>query len=97
VEILIPIALLIALTYFVLVRPQRRRQQKQTEMMSDLQVGNEILTAGGVYGTVRTVGEDELTVEIAPGTTVKLDKRAVAMIVPDEQPEAVPVTADEDT
>jgi preprotein translocase subunit YajC len=100
VELLIPILLLLALTYFVLIRPQRRRQQQQTEMMTELEVGSEILTAGGVYGTVREVGEDELTVEIAPGTNVKLDKRAVAMVVPNEEPEPpepAPATADEDS
>jgi preprotein translocase subunit YajC len=97
VEILIPILLLLALTYFVLIRPQRRRQQQQSEMLSELKVGSEILTAGGVYGVVRSVGDDELTVEIAPGTTVKLDKRAVAMVVPEEEPEAVPTAADQDT
>jgi preprotein translocase subunit YajC len=96
VEILIPIALLVALTYFVLVRPQRRRQQQQNEMVSQLEEGVEILTAGGVYGTVRSIREDELTVEIAPGTNVKLDKRAVAMVVPEEEPEALPAAADEE-
>jgi preprotein translocase subunit YajC len=96
VEILIPIALLVALTYFVLVRPQRRRQQQQNEMVSQLEEGVEILTAGGVYGTVRSIREDELTVEIAPGTNVKLDKRAVAMVVPQEEPEALPAAADEE-
>jgi preprotein translocase subunit YajC len=96
VEILIPIALLVALTWFVLVRPQRRRQQKQNEMVSQLEEGVEILTAGGVYGTVRSIREDELTVEIAPGTNVKLDKRAVAMVVPEEEPEALPAAADEE-
>jgi preprotein translocase subunit YajC len=96
-EVLIPILLLVALTYFILVRPQRRRQQQQNQMLTELEVGKEILTAGGVYGTVREVGDDELTVEIAPGTNVKLDKRAVAMVVPEEEPEPVPVAADEDT
>jgi preprotein translocase subunit YajC len=97
VEVLIPILLLIALTYFVLVRPQRRRQQQQNAMLSDLSVGDEILTAGGVYATVRSIGDDELTVEIAPGTNVKLDKRAVAMVVPEEEPEAVAARADEES
>jgi preprotein translocase subunit YajC len=96
VEILIPIALLVALTYFVLVRPQRRRQQQQNEMVSQLEEGVEILTAGGVYGTVRSIREDELTVEIAPGTNVKLDKRAVAMVVPEEEPQTLPAAADEE-
>ena len=96
-ELLIPILLLLALTYFVLIRPQRRRQQQQSQMLTELEVGKEILTAGGVYGTVREVRDDELTVEIAPGTNVKLDKRAVAMVVPEEEPEPVPVAAEEDT
>jgi preprotein translocase subunit YajC len=97
VEFLIPILLLLALTYFVLIRPQRRRQQQQTEMISELEVGSEILTAGGVYGIVKEVREDELTVEIAPGTNVKLDKRAVAMVVPRDEPEPTPETAGEDS
>jgi preprotein translocase subunit YajC len=96
VDILIPILLLVALTYFVLIRPQRRRQQQQRDMISQLEVDSEILTAGGVYGIVRSIGEDELTVEIAPGTTVKLDKRAVAMVVPEEEPEPVSATVDEE-
>ena len=95
-EILIPIALLIALTWFVLVRPQRRRQQQQTEMLTELEVGSEILTAGGLYGTVRTVGDDELVLEIAPGTNVKLDKRAVAMIVPPEGPITEPAALEQE-
>jgi preprotein translocase subunit YajC len=96
VEILIPIALLIGLTWFVLVRPQRRRQQQQSEMVSELQVGSEILTAGGVYGTVKNVGDTELVLEIAPGTNVKLDKRAVAMVVPEEGPITEPAAVEED-
>jgi preprotein translocase subunit YajC len=96
VEILIPIALLVALTWFVLVRPQRKRQQQQNEMVSQLEEGVEILTAGGVYGTVRSIREDELTVEIAPGTNVKLDKRAVAMVVLQEEPQTLPAAADEE-
>jgi preprotein translocase subunit YajC len=97
VEILIPILLLIALTYFVLVRPQRRRQQQQNEMLSELAVGSEILTAGGLFARVRSIGDNDLTVEIAPGTSVKLDKRAVAMVVPEEEPQAVAARADEES
>jgi preprotein translocase subunit YajC len=97
VEVLVPILLLAALTYFVLIRPQRRRQRQQADMLSELKVGSEILTAGGVYGTVRSIGEDELEVEIAPGTAVKLDKRAVAMVVPEDEPETAPATAEQDT
>jgi preprotein translocase subunit YajC len=96
VEILIPIALLVALTWFVLVRPQRRRQQQQNEMLSQLEEGAEILTAGGVFGRVLAIEDDELTVEIAPGTNVRLDKRAVAMVVPQEEAEALPAAADEE-
>ena len=78
---------LFALMWIFLIRPQRRRRTAQTDLLSRLAVGDEIVTVGGVYGTVRSVADDQLTVEIAPGTNVRLDRRAVAALVPDQQPE----------
>ncbi len=59
-------------------------------MLSDLKPGDEIVTAGGVYGTISSVADDELMLEIAPGTTVRLARRAVAGVFPqgDEELEA---------
>ena len=84
---LIIIVLLFGVLWFVLIRPQKRRQQEQRQLLESLSPGDEILTAGGFYGTVRSVEGDDVLVEIAPGTEVRLARRAVAAIVPPEDEE----------
>jgi preprotein translocase subunit YajC len=83
VVVLVLIALLV-LFWFVWVVPQRRRQRRHVEdlmrLIELLQPGDEIITAGGMHGTVRAVEDDELMVEIAPGVEVRLDRRAVAAV-----------------
>ena len=81
---LIIIVAMLALMWLLLIRPQRRRQAEQARMLAALSVGDEIITAEGFYGEVRPLGDDELTVEIAPGVEVRVAKRAVAAIVPPE-------------
>ena len=75
---------LLVLLWFVWVVPQRRRQRAQVEnlmrLIDLLQPGDEIITAGGIHGTVREVDDEELTVEIARGVEVRLDRRAVAAV-----------------
>jgi preprotein translocase subunit YajC len=83
---LIIIIAMFALLWVLLIRPQRKRLQEQRELHSSLEVGDEILTAGGVYGIVRELGEeDDLVLEIAPGTNVRVARRAVAGIVEEEE------------
>jgi len=77
--------------YFVLVRPQKKRQLAQQRMLDDLRPGDEIVTAGGLYGEVREVRDDDLTVRIAPELDVRVARRAVAGLVgPEEEPELEP-------
>ena len=73
-----------AFLYFVMVRPQKRRQLETQRMLNDLKVGDEIITAGGMYGEVTRLGEDDVTVRIAPELEVRVARRAVAGIT---QPE----------
>jgi preprotein translocase subunit YajC len=86
VYIVVPLVLivLLVLLWFVWVMPQRRRQRQQVEdllrLIELLEPGDEIITAGGVHGTVRAVSEEELMVEISPGVEVRLDRRAVAAV-----------------
>jgi len=90
------ILLLLALAWFVLVRPQRRRQASQEELFASLRRGDEIVTAGGLYGRIQSVRDDELDLEIAPGTVVRVARRAVAArIEPDdeEEPQEEPAEA----
>ena len=85
---LIVVVILFALFWILMVRPQRRRQMEQSRMIESVEVGDEIVTAGGLYGHVQGVDEDELLVEIAPGTNVRIARRAVAGVVsPDDEDE----------
>jgi preprotein translocase subunit YajC len=81
------IVVLLVLMWFLLIRPQRRRQIETQRMIAQLEAGKEIVTAGGLYGTVTAVDEGELRVEIADGVEVRIAKRAVAGIVSEEEEE----------
>jgi preprotein translocase subunit YajC len=73
---------LIAVFWFVLIRPQRRRQAAHQSLISALGTGDEVITAGGVFGKVRSIEEDHIVLEIAPGTEIRLAKEAVANVLP---------------
>jgi preprotein translocase subunit YajC len=87
VAYLIILVALFGLLWLVLIRPQRRRQQEQAQLQEVVEPGDEILTAGGIHGTVREVDGEIVHVEIAPNTTIRLDRRAVAAIAHEEEPE----------
>ena len=70
------------LMWLLVVLPQRRRQAAQKAMLESIEPGVEVLTAGGLYGDVVEVGEDELAIEIAPGVVVRIATRSVATVVP---------------
>ena len=86
---LIIIVAMFALLWLFLIRPQRARAQAHRELLTRVNVGDEILTVGGLYGTVLEIDEDDdLTLEIAPGTQVRAARRAVAAVIPpEEEPE----------
>jgi preprotein translocase subunit YajC len=79
------IVALFALLWLFILRPQRRRQMEQMQMQDTLHVGDEIVTAGGIRGQVRQLDDEVLKVEIAPDVEVRLDRRAVAAVVPEEE------------
>ena len=82
------ILVLLVLMWFLLIRPQRRRQQETQQMINSVEVGSEIVTAGGLYGTVTALQDDEVRLEIADGIEVRVAKRAIAATVSqDEEPE----------
>jgi preprotein translocase subunit YajC len=78
--LLVPLVLMGVLFYFLLIRPQQRRARAQRDLISSVEVGDEIMTAGGILGTVTAMDDDDelLTVEIAPGTRIRVVKRAVS-------------------
>ncbi len=76
------IVLTFVIMWLLVLRPQRRRVQDQRSMVNSLAPGQEVLTAGGLYGDVTEVGEDEVAIEIAPGVVVRVAMRAIAAVIP---------------
>jgi preprotein translocase YajC subunit len=74
--------------FFLFAVPARRRQRSHAAMQDDVIVGDEIITAGGMHAPVREAEEGELRIEIAPGVVVTLDRRAVAAVAQEIEPDA---------
>jgi len=88
------VLILAGLVWFFLLVPVRRQRRNHAEqhaaMQDSVEVGDEIITAGGLHATVRGVDEDELKVEIAPGVVATLDRRAVAAVATEVEVETSP-------
>jgi len=79
--LLLPV-MLIVVFYFLLIRPQQKKQKEHTAMVSTLTVGSEIVTGGGVLGKVTEVGEQFVTVEIAEGVNIKVQRHSIGAVLP---------------
>ena len=84
------ILVILVLMWFLLIRPQRRRQVESQRLIDSLGVGKEIVTAGGLYGTITALEEDEARVEIADGIEVRVAKRAIAGVLSEDDPDELP-------
>jgi preprotein translocase subunit YajC len=84
---LIFLVAMVAVLWFLLIRPQRARQAAHRNLLADLAPGDEVVTAGGIIGRVSSVADDHVKLEIAPGTEIRLAKEAVTGVVRgDEEP-----------
>ena len=83
---LVYFALLAVAFFFLIVRPQRRQLAARRALIQAVEVGDEIITAGGIYGVVQSIDEDTMQVEIAPGVVMTLAREAVAQRRPDDPP-----------
>lgn len=77
-----PLVLIFVVFYFLLIRPQTKRAKEHKTMVAALEVGAEVVTNGGILGKVTEVSEQFLTVEVATGVNVKVQRHAVAQILP---------------
>jgi preprotein translocase subunit YajC len=84
-----------AFLWFVLIRPQKRRQQEAARMLNAVQVGSEVLTAGGIYGEVTEVHDDDVIVRIAPEIEVRVARKAIGAVIPPAEPDDDAAEADE--
>ena len=76
----LPLILMGGIFYFILIRPQQRRSRAQQALVNAVQVGDEVMTTSGIFGSITEVDDDEgtVTVEIAPGTRIRMVKSGIA-------------------
>jgi preprotein translocase subunit YajC len=86
------IIVLVALAYFVLIRPNRNRQRRSQQMQQSLQVGAEVMTTAGLYGTVTSVDDETVTLEVSPGVHNRYVRAAVAKVVTPVEPDVTAAT-----
>ena len=78
----LPILLMFVVLYFIMIRPQMKRQKETRAMLDALAVGDEIITVGGILGKVTAMKDQNVTVEIASGTEVIMQKGAITAVLP---------------
>ncbi|MFC5430038.1 preprotein translocase subunit YajC [Paraburkholderia denitrificans] len=78
----LPLILMFAVLYFIMIRPQMKRQKEHRNMLANMAKGDEVVTSGGIVGKVTKVGEAYVGVEVADGTEVTVQKSAVSTILP---------------
>jgi len=79
---MLPIILMFALLYFLMIRPQMKRAKEQKAMTDALQKGDEVVTAAGIVGKITKAGEVYISLEIAPGTEIQMLKASVQTLLP---------------
>ncbi len=79
---IIMMVLMFVAFYFLLIRPQQKKTKAHTELVSGLQVGDEVLTAGGILGKITGVSDHYAVVKIGDNTEIKIQKTSVSMVVP---------------
>jgi preprotein translocase subunit YajC len=78
----LPLIALVAVFYFLILRPQQKRAKEQKTMIEALQKGDEVITLGGILGKVTKVGEENVAVEIADNVVIQVQKAAVQNVLP---------------
>jgi preprotein translocase subunit YajC len=79
---MLPLVLMFVVLYFVMIRPQMKRQKEARAMIEALAKGDEIATSGGILGKITQIGEQYLTIEIAKGIEVQIQRSAVVQVLP---------------
>lgn len=86
-SLLLPLVLMGGVFYFLLIRPQRAQRQRQQSLLDALEVGDEVVTSGGIFGTIYEIDDDTdtVTVEIAPGTRIRMLRRGIGQRLTEDQ------------
>ena len=88
VSLLISLVLMVGIFYFLLIRPQQRRVRQQRDLMQSLKVGDEVVTIGGLFGTILEMDDESITLDAGSGVRLKYLRQAIARkFVEDDAPE----------
>ncbi|MES2188244.1 MAG: preprotein translocase subunit YajC [Pseudomonadota bacterium] len=79
---MLPLVLMFVVLYFIMIRPQMKKQKEHRAMVEAVAKGDEVATAGGILGKVTRVGEGNISIEIAPNVEVQLQRSAIAQVLP---------------
>lgn len=90
----IPLILIFGLLWFLLIRPQQKRTRQHRELLSTIEVGDEVVTAGGIYGRIKRLDDTDLWLEIADGTVVRFARGSIGRRVEPEGAEEADPSAD---
>ena len=77
---LLPLVAILALFWFMVIRPQQRRQKQVVALQESIQVGQRVMMSSGIYGTVASVTDDRARLEVAPGTVIEIARGAIAKV-----------------
>jgi preprotein translocase subunit YajC len=86
---LLIIVAIFGLLYFVMIRPQRNRQRQAQQQQQKVGNGSRIRTTAGMYGTIVDSDDNNVLVEFAPGVQIKMMRRAIMSVVPDDEPDGL--------
>ena len=78
----LPLIIIFVVFYFLLIRPQSKKQQEHQEMISSLEVGNEVVTAGGVLGKIKEINEQYVQLQISENVIIKVQRHTIGALMP---------------
>ncbi|KKI92330.1 preprotein translocase subunit YajC [Bacillus sp. SA1-12] len=78
---ILPLVLMFAIFYFLLIRPQQKQQKAVREMQNNLQKGDKIITIGGLHGILDSIDEDKIVLKVGDGTRMTFDRRSIREVV----------------
>ena len=84
---LIPGLAIMAIFYFILIRPERKKQKQRAIMLGGMRKGDKVMTSSGIHGTVAQVQDDVVTVQVADGVRLRFSRAAIQQILESEKPE----------
>jgi preprotein translocase subunit YajC len=92
---LISLVLMVAIFYFLLIRPQQRRVRQQRELVGSLDVGDEVVTIGGMFGRIMEIDDESVVLDVGGGSRIRFVKQAVARKITEDEEEPTEETSEE--